>query len=324
MGFLRVAAVVPRLADLLDRVTAVWHRRRPNAVVLIDYPGYHWWVAARARELDIPVVSFVPPQLWAWAGHRVRKMRASFDQALCSLPFEEEWFRSRGMPATYIGHPYFDELAAQVRDSEFIRECRSQGPVVGLLPGSRQGEIAHNLDWMIASATEIHRRRPDARFVFACFRDDHRNEVLRRLAVTSLPAEAHVHRTGDIIAASDACIAVSGSVGLELLWHGKPTAVIYRTGQVGHFLFSQIRTTPYISIVNLIAGEELYPEYLISSRGHPGPANDVTRWLSEPIARTDIESRIRRLRDQVAQPGACAAAARILIDQYGRGRRQVA
>src|SRR5262245_53480678 len=172
MGFIRVLGVVPALADVLDRVTAAWHRRRPDAVVLIDYPGFHWWVAARAKALEIPVISFVPPQIWGWASHRVKKMRRTFDQVLCALPFEEEWFRSRGLRTIYVGHPYFDELASRTIDQSFVNYLRqlpdfsarraegseafglkNQTPdgihVIGLLPGSRTHEVMHNLPLLL-------------------------------------------------------------------------------------------------------------------------------------------------------------------------------
>jgi lipid-A-disaccharide synthase len=218
MGFLRVVQVVPTLADLLDRVTAIWHRRRPDAVVLIDYPGFHWWVAARAKAMEIPVISFVPPQIWAWASHRAKKMRATFDHVLCALPFEEPWFRARGISASYIGHPYFDELQQQRLDAEFISQQRGKsGPIVGLLPGSRGHEVAHNLESMIGTARMVHRDRPDARFLFACFNDKHRNIVLHRLNREQLPAEVHVGKTPEIIELAEACVSVSGSVSLELL-----------------------------------------------------------------------------------------------------------
>ncbi|MBX7106353.1 MAG: lipid-A-disaccharide synthase [Gemmataceae bacterium] len=324
MGFIAVAGVVPALADLLERITDAWYRRRPDAVVLIDYPGYHWWVAARAKALDIPVVSFVPPQLWAWAGHRVRKMRRTFDKVLCALPFEQEWFASRGLDTEYIGHPYFDELAKHLPDATFVSRARSGGPVIGMLPGSRQGEVKHNTDWLIDSARTIHRDRPDARFLFACYRESHRDAIAARLESESFPAEAHVHRTADVIASSDACIAVSGSVGLELLWHGKPSAVIYKTNRTGRVLFNLLRTTNYISLVNLLAGRELFPEILTSEPLHPAPAQHVLRWLSDPGEHSRVVNELRDLKQAVGMPGACDRAARYLVSLASHSARQAA
>src|SRR5438105_2819435 len=145
MGLGGVVRALPAMVRLLKRMAADFDRRRPDAVVLIDYPGFHWHVAKRAKGLGVPVVSFVPPQIWAWLSHRVRKVRANFAEVLCSLPFEEGWYRQRGVAARYVGHPYFDELAAQRLDEGFLAEQRRRGgPVVAILPGSRQGEIDSN------------------------------------------------------------------------------------------------------------------------------------------------------------------------------------
>jgi lipid-A-disaccharide synthase len=314
MGLAAVVRVVPEMADLLDRVASSWHRRRPDAVVLIDYPGFHWWVAARAKAMDIPVVSFVPPQIWAWASYRARRMRRTFDHVLCALPFEEEWFASRGISARYIGHPYFDELAAQRLDATFLAGQRGlPGPVVALLPGSRNAEVRYNLETLVGTARYVLARRPDARFLFACFRESHRAAVAARIRSERLPAEAHAGRTAEIIELADACVAVSGSVGLELLYRRTPTVVVYRTTTFYRFAAWLLKKVPHISIVNVLAGREVFPEFL-TDRDEPERAGvHVVRWLTDPSAKAAVVSELDRLAGDVARPGACAAAADFLL-----------
>src|SRR5206468_10273114 len=113
MWFLRALTNAPTFLDLLSRADRHFAKDPPDAVVLIDYPGFNWWVARRAHFHGIPVFYFVPPQLWAWAGWRVKKMRRFVDHVLCSLPFEETWYHERNVPADYVGHPFFDELPRQ-------------------------------------------------------------------------------------------------------------------------------------------------------------------------------------------------------------------
>src|SRR5438552_3940444 len=120
MWFLRVLANGHVFLSLLSRADRFFQRHRPDAVVLIDYPGFNWWLARRAHFHGIPVFYFVPPQLWGWAGWRIRKMQRWVDEVLCTLPFEESWYRERGVRAHYIGHPYFDELSQQQLDAEFL------------------------------------------------------------------------------------------------------------------------------------------------------------------------------------------------------------
>src|SRR5207237_1430684 len=128
--------------------------RRPDAIVLIDYPGFHWHLAAKAKAMGIPVISFVPPQIWGWASHRVKRMRKNFDYVLCALPFEARWYHERGViNAHYIGHPYFDELSRQKLDHGFLEnQRRDRRPIVALLPGSRGHEVKHNLPTLLNTA----------------------------------------------------------------------------------------------------------------------------------------------------------------------------
>src|SRR5262249_40010416 len=145
---------------------------RPDAVVLIDYPGFHFALAKRAHAAGIPVYYFVPPQIWAWRTGRVEKVRRWFDTVLTALPFEEQWYRSRGVKTRYVGHPYYDELAAQKPDPAFLAAERAKpGRVVGLLPGSRNQEVSANAPLMLAAAKHIRAVRSDVRFLVAGFNE---------------------------------------------------------------------------------------------------------------------------------------------------------
>jgi lipid-A-disaccharide synthase len=310
---------VPLLLRLRARMTAEFKSRRPDAVVLIDYPGFHWHLAKRARSLDIPVAYFVAPQIWAWFSHRVRKVRANFSEVLCTLPFEEAWYRDRGVAAKYVGHPYFDELAAQQLDTEFIAEQRRRGgPIVAILPGSRQAEIDRNLELLIGAMRIVHDDRPDVRFLVAAYRGKHCAQIDARMRHAELPAEVFVGRTPEVVALADACIAVSGSVSLELLHRRVPSAIVYRIGEAYVKLSRIFLNVPHICLVNLIAGKELFPEYLTSGSDPRGPAADVLRWLNDPAAANAMRDELSRLSAEVGCLGACERAARAVVDLVAR------
>ena len=167
----RPRAVEPaQVLDLASRADRYFRHHRPDAVVLIDYPGFNWWIARRAKAHGIPVFYYAPPQIWAWARWRVKKMRRLVDHVLCSLPFEEAWFRRQGCNATFVGHPFFDEVRRQPTTRRSSRRIRNQaGPLVAILPGSRTQEVAHNLQWFLkAPRRRFARRVPEARFAIAC------------------------------------------------------------------------------------------------------------------------------------------------------------
>jgi lipid-A-disaccharide synthase len=318
MWFLRVLANAHVFLTLLSRADRYFRHHRPDAVILIDYPGFNWWLARRAHFHGIPVFYFVPPQLWAWAGWRVGKMRRWVDHVLCALPFEKAWYEKRGVAAHYVGHPYFDELPAQRLDATFLAQQRSRpGPIIGLLPGSRTQEVDRNFPTLLRAAQLIQRRRPDTRFLVACFKETHRQTAAALLRGAGRPAETHVGRTPEIIALAHSCIAVSGSVGLELLYRQRPTVVVYRVGPLLWRLGHLLATCKYISLVNLLADRELFPEYPSVRCEAEAAASHVLGWLNDPAAYQQRCAELAALCARVAEPGACAHAARYILNVVG-------
>jgi lipid-A-disaccharide synthase len=328
MGFARVLARAPVFLELLSRADRYFRHKRPDAIILIDYPGFHWWLARRAHFHGIPVFYFVPPQLWAWGGWRVNKMRRWVDHVLCALPFEESWYQSRGVAAHYVGHPYFDELSEQPLDRKFLAEHRSQpGPIVGLLPGSRNQEVERNLSTLVRSAALIRAARPDTRFLMACFQSSHQRHVknyLNRLTATrpgglvSLPIEICVGRTQEIIELAQSCIAVSGSVGLEMLYRARPCVVVYRIGRIDLKVCKLFLTTRYISLVNLLADKELYPEFLTDRCEAEAISGHILRWLNEPETYQVRCRELKELYARVGQAGACERAATFVLSEIDK------
>ena len=181
MWFLSVFMNLVTFIRLIFKADRYFRDEKPDAVILVDYPGLHWWIARRAKARGIPVFYFVPPQIWAWAGWRVRKVQKYFDQVLCSLPFEPAWYHARGVSnAVYVGHPYFDELKDRPLDQDFLaaQDNEAGGALVAILPGSRTQEVTRNLPTMVEAAVRLASQRPDVRFAVACLHE--RTKRLRK------------------------------------------------------------------------------------------------------------------------------------------------
>ncbi len=311
MWFLRVLANLHVFADVLSKADRFFRHHRPDAVVLIDYPGLHWWLARRAHFHGIPVFYFVPPQIWAWGGWRVKKMRRWVDHVLCTLPFEQPWYEARGVQAHYVGHPYFDEMDRQRLDGDFIDEERRRGgPIVTLLPGSRTQEVEHNFPTMLRAAQRLHQQLPGVRFLVGCFKDQHKQWIEQTLAGTSVPIDLFVGRTPEVIHLADACLAVSGSVSLELLYHAKPTIVLYMIDGLSLKVCRYFMESKYISLVNLLAGREVFPEHLTDRCPSQAIAEQLELWLTDPAEHARRRGELLALRERFAQPGACERAAK--------------
>ena len=131
MGFFRVLPLLWTFARLVWRAERFFREDRPDAVVVVDCPGFNWWIARKAKKAGIPVFYYMPPQLWAWASWRIRRVRKFVDHVLCALPFEYEWYKSRGVRAHFVGHPFFDEVAEYPLDKEWCAEWTASCPPLG-------------------------------------------------------------------------------------------------------------------------------------------------------------------------------------------------
>ncbi len=346
-----IAQVLTRLHQfigLLFQANRLFRDKRPDAVVLIDYPGFNWWVARRAKAHGIPVLYYGTPQMWAWAPWRIKKLKRLVDHVLCKLPFEAEWFQSRGCQAIYVGHPYFDELATRRLDTAFLDEvARIDGPLVTLLPGSRDQEVAAHLPSFFRSVANM-QTDPDAptnlHFAVACFSPAHAQTARQLLDKAGLPSpeqvRIHVHRTPELVEGATACIACSGSVSLELLYHTKPSLILYQVSRFAFRLQDQFRTARYITLVNLLATEDIarrpgqhydpedpdcevvpMPEYLTFQDRSHDLAKRMLQLLNNPDHREEVANRLQSLRERFGQPGASQRAARHILELVLKNQR---
>ncbi len=323
IGIVQALAGLRRFIGLSKDAGRHLRDERPDAVVLVDYPGFNWHIARRAKSLGIPVFYFLPPQVWAWATWRVKKMRRLVDHVLCMFPFEVDWYRQRGVPATLVGHPYFDELLAQQLDGDFLAEHSAEpdSPVIGILPGSRTAEVQRNFPICVRAAERIAREFPKARFPVACFREQHRPLIETHIAASRLGDQVrpYVGRTAEIIRASDVCMAKSGSVSLELLFHTKPSTIMYQISKADYPIYRTLRAlgvmaAPYIALVNILAGRELFPEFLTCADVSAAISERLMNWLRDSAACAQTVAELAKLKRLVAQPGAVARTAQYILE----------
>ncbi|NIP87127.1 MAG: lipid-A-disaccharide synthase [Planctomycetales bacterium] len=347
MWLLRVLVNLHRFWRLVSRADRYFRHQRPDAVVLIDYPGMNWWIARRAKAHGIPVFYYGTPQMWAWAGWRVRKMRRLVDHVLCKLPFEAQWYRQRGCRATFVGHPYFDEMQQRVLDTAFLQRQRQRGgPLVTILPGSRTQEVVKNLPTFLKAVARVQAAVPAARFAVASFSP--RQATLARTLVdqAGLPVEVHQGRTAELIHLAHSCLACSGSVSLELLYHKKPTVIHYRVTPA-FFLFVRLcrrllqLKVKYITLVNMLAdepfaarpqpfdprsaeaGRAVFPEFPTCTDKSDWLAHYLIQWLTDREAYRGRVERLGQIKAEVAHGGASRTAAAYILQQLAGCRRPV-
>jgi len=262
-------------------------------------------------------------------------MRRFVDRVLCCLPFEYDWYRTRGVAAEFVGHPFFDEVAQHnvgwAAPTNARRDNSGDGsrnaPVgghsppytVAILPGSRGHEVAHNFPLQIDVMVELQRRLPGLRFLVACYKESQRaicEELLVRAGVL-LPVELQVGRTSEIISTADVCLSVSGSVSLEMLARETPTVILYRITRFYGVMGRLMMTCKYISLPNLIADRVVMPEFVSWGNSTATSAAIVEllhRWLTDNVERDRVVADLRQVKSTVAAAGATARAAEAILE----------
>ena len=319
MGILRVLPLLWKFYSLVKRAERFFAEQKPDAVVLIDFPGFNWWIARKAKAAGIPVFYYLPPQMWAWGQWRITKVRRFVDHVISALPFERDWYEARGVAVEYVGHPFFDEIADKPLDRRFIESwSQRKSPLVAVLPGSRNQEVSRNWPVMLEVLRRLHTRHPELTFLVACYSDAHRRECVQEMLIKapSLPIQFFVGRTSEIIELGDFSLMVSGSVSLEMVARRTPSVVLYRIGRgldILRRIGFQIR---YISLPNLIANREVMPEFL--SVGNPELAiraiTDVLdRWTRLPEERQLAVAQLESLADGLVETGATRRTADFIV-----------
>lgn len=330
----KVIANLKFFFGLLDQADEYFTNNQVDAVVLIDYPGFNMRLAQKAKDRGIPVYYYGVPQMWAWAPWRVRKIRKYVDHVLCKLPFEKEWFEKRDCKATYVGHPYFDEMETRTLDEAFMETARAelgldQKKLILLLPGSRDQEVENNLPILIKAADRVAAARPEAAFAIACYKDKHLPMATVMEAQSKISIPIYSQRTQELMSLSNACMACSGSVSLELLHQRKPTSIVYKVKWPYMLIQSVVLRTQYITLTNLMAADDIrkttwrpcdptiddvvMPEYMTTGSPHEKMAADIIGWLSDPASYSANVANLDALAKEYAKPGATRRAADYLM-----------
>lgn len=317
-GLLEVLPKLRQFFRFADQAEDLFCRGDVDAVVLVDFPGFNWHIAKRAKRYGIPVYYYCPPQLWAWAGWRRRKMRRTVDHVLAVLPIEEQYFTKHNIPTTYVGHPFFDAVEEAELDSQLLARfdsyAQSGQPLVAVLPGSRDHEVDRTWPIMLESIRRLHRQHPQARFLVAAYRDRQCLRCRDQLtdADKDLPIEFFVDRTSEVIEAARCAMMVSGSVSLEMMARRTPAAVIYRMGRLLHAFVRRAVRLDSMTLPNLMSDRKIFPEFVSAGQSEPGIdflTKSVDAMLGDSFYYQKTMAQLDKLRGEYARVGASAKAA---------------
>jgi lipid-A-disaccharide synthase len=316
IGFSGIVAKLPALLGARAKLLEACESFRPEAALLVDYPGFNLRLGPQLRAKGVRVFYYIAPQVWAWHPERAAQMAAWVDRLAVVFPFEEPVFREAGVSTAFVGHPLLDELEPEVDASTLRRELGAPpgARLVGLLPGSRAGEIAHHAKVLVEAGQRIRTRHPDAFPVVALAQDaslDHLSAALRE----SVPSVRG--RTRAVQAHSVCCAVASGTATLETALFGTPLVVVYRVGWLNWQIARRLVKLSHIGLPNIVAGAEVAPELLQKSFTPEAVAEVLGGWLADPAALSARRAALAGLRERLGGPGASHRAAGELARMLG-------
>jgi lipid-A-disaccharide synthase len=238
-------------------------RERPALLILVDFPGFNLKIAKFAKALGIPVVYFIPPQIWAWRKSRIRKIRERVDRVICVLPFEKALYDENGVDATYVGHPFMNTVKPLYSREEFIGKLGidKKGPMITIMPGSRENEVRKHMPTLLAVIANLERRIGKLTVLLPLAEN-----IDFQLVEDYISGRPSVHAfkglSYDALVASDLAFVASGSATLEAAILGVPTIVIYKISSLSYLLARILVKVDHISLPNIIAAKEVFPEFV--------------------------------------------------------------
>ena len=319
MAVVGLTEVIFKLGGILKIMTLMkksMDERRPDLVILIDYPDFNLPLAKAAHKRGIKVFYYISPQVWAWRRGRIKQIKKTVNKMAVILPFEVETYREKGFEANYVGHPLLDMVKtnSSKQDSRKIIGLAEDKITIGILPGSRMSEIKKLMPELVRATQILKREIPDAQFVLPLA------DTLDETIITEYISGADVQikiisgHTYDVITCCDLVLVASGTATLETALLGVPMIVIYKISALSYFIGNLIIDVKNISLVNIIAGKTVVPELIQSEASGAQIAAEALSILKNRNKRQEMINGLQSIRSRLGEPGAARRAAQIAID----------
>lgn len=300
VGLAEVVGHLPRIYGEYRRLIRYARRNSPAAALLTDNPDFNLRLARQLKRSGVPIFYLVAPQVWAWRQGRVKTIRQLVDKLFCLFPFEEAWFRERGVDATYIGHPLAKLVRPAFTRAEFLARhgLPADSALIALLPGSRPGEVARHLPVLLETVALL-RRRFEISAVLATPKGFETGSVLAKFRerMGALSIQVIENETWDCIAHASVALAASGTVTMEAAVLGTPMVTFYKVNSLSWHAGRRLVKAPFLSMVNLIAQEQIVPELIQNDMTPAKLASAASELLTSSARVHRMRADLARVRD---------------------------
>lgn len=315
VGLAEIGRALPMFLGVMKTLKSATEKRKPDLAVLVDFPDFNLRLAKHLKKRGVKVVYYISPQLWAWRKYRLSTVKKYVDLMITILPFEKDWYARHGVShVEYVGSPLAREVHADRPKDEF---CGDHGldptlPLVALLPGSRQKEIARILPQMTAAADIVRESMPSAQFVVALATDRHVESLAKEPEFASDYLRIISGETYDALNAADAAVVTSGTATLEAGILATPMVIVYKTSAVNYKLLEPLIDVPHYGLINLIAGKRLAKELIQDAFTAQTTASELLRLL-EPETNKNMRRELKDAADKLGHGGASKRAAEAIF-----------
>jgi len=304
---------VARFYKIIKRINRYLKSNNVDLVIVCDSPSFNFHVAKAAKKAGIKTLFFVAPQLWAWGGWRIGKLRKCCDKLCCLLPFEQDWFGQRGMDAVFVGNPLLDKLEIARTRHEQYADFEPKKARFALMPGSRAAEIKSLWQPMQQIALRLKEKYPAAIFVAVAV-DARREDILRAAQIPGFECQYSVDSVNKTALAVDFSIVASGSATLEVAAAGCPMVIMYQSSRILWYLLGWAMQTKYLSLVNILSGRELVPEFMPNFTSIEPIVASIEQLLQDNNKLAKLSGELTRLTEPLAEKKACREVANIAIE----------
>ncbi len=316
VGFAEVVSKYRQLRRIFYDMLAVARSRQPDAVLLVDYPGFNLRFARRAHLMGLKTIYYICPQVWAWHQARIPKMAATLDRLIVFFPFESDYFKETGLKVDFVGNPLVDEIALAREQPH--RPVPWQGePRIALLPGSRRHEIERILPPMLAAAGLIEARHPTASFVIPVH-DESAAALVRTVQAGErggpTRCEVVIGQTLTVMGEARAALIASGTATLEAALMRCPMVITYRASFLTYLLYRALVKVDYLGLVNIVAGREIAPERVQYGGSPEQLAEAMEPLISDDAAHAAALAELDTVNRRLGPPGAADRAAAAVLE----------